>query len=265
MPYATLAGRALHYRCDGPGDYPCLLLANSIAADLTMWEAATDTLAKRFRVVRYDMPGHGRSEPLPDLDTLGALARAPQAVLDAEGIERAHLAGISLGAMVLAEFALQSPGRAMSLIYCNAIVTAPLAYAAFWTERIEQVTSSGMASIVAPTLDRWFTPDARPELREAAARMIGQTSLQGFVAAATALTRLDVGRRLASLDIPKLFIAGEMDQAAPPQVMSEAAGNAGAAFQQLPRTAHLSSLERPEALAALIGDFTGSIAPLPGM
>ncbi|RDW14766.1 alpha/beta fold hydrolase [Paracoccus thiocyanatus] len=248
MPFLDRNGYRLHYRLSGPEGAPVLLLGNSIASDLTIWDEVAADLDRDFRVLRFDMPGHGESDPVPGVEDLAALALEPLALLDALDIEQAHLAGISLGAMVAAELALKEPRRCLSLIYCNAITEAGPAYAAMWRERIHQ-TPEGLAPIVESTLDRWLTADALAGLRRRTGEMILASSTVGFHAAATALTGLSLTDRLAELDVPKLFLAGEHDQAAPPEVMKAQAGQAGAAFTTFPGAAHLSCLEQPAALA----------------
>ena len=65
----------LHHLVEGPTDAPVVVLSGSLGADLTMWDAQASALAERFRVVRYDHPGHGGSPSRPGpyaLDDLGA-------------------------------------------------------------------------------------------------------------------------------------------------------------------------------------------------
>jgi 3-oxoadipate enol-lactonase/4-carboxymuconolactone decarboxylase len=75
LPYLDQAGARLFYTVDGPEDAPVIVFSNSLGTDHTMWQPQADALAGRFRVVRYDMRGHGRStttETSLTVETLGA-------------------------------------------------------------------------------------------------------------------------------------------------------------------------------------------------
>lgn len=251
MAFLERDGYRLHYRLSGPDRGPVLLLGNSIAADLSIWDDVAADLKRDFRVLRFDMPGHGRSDPAPAVADLASLALEPLALLDALGIEQAHFAGISLGAMVAAELALNVPHRCASLIYCNAITEATPAYAQMWRDRIEQ-TAAGLGPVIESTLDRWLTAIAPADLRRRTGEMIAGTSIAGFHAAATALTGMSLTDKLAALRMPKLFLGAEHDQAAPPEIMQHQAALAGAIYTTVQGAAHLSSLERPTVLAGIM-------------
>ena len=75
-------GVRLRYRVDGPADAPVLLFLNSLGTDLRMWEPQVAALADRFRLVRYDSRGHGRSEAPPGPYTLERLALDALEVLE---------------------------------------------------------------------------------------------------------------------------------------------------------------------------------------
>ncbi|HEX2232614.1 MAG TPA: alpha/beta fold hydrolase [Thermoleophilaceae bacterium] len=92
-----------------------LVLIHPLGGELVVWEPVLDRLAAERDVIALDMPGFGSSPPLPGDEELTAavLARAVAAFLDELGVERAHLAGNSLGAWVALELALL--GRGLSV------------------------------------------------------------------------------------------------------------------------------------------------------
>ena len=95
----------LAYRVDGPPGGPALLLVNSIGTDLRMWEPQVVAFSDRYRVVRYDYPGHGDSRRPSGAQTVAGLAGHALSLLDQLQIERTHVCGISLGGMVAMELA----------------------------------------------------------------------------------------------------------------------------------------------------------------
>lgn len=243
----------LHYRVDGTKDAPWLVLANSIATDMHLWDDALPYLVEHFSILRFDMRGHGQSAPPDGQFSIRDLSSDVIALMDELDIGSAHLAGISLGAMVVLDALQSHPDRVKSVTYCNAIVQANEMYKSFWAGRIEIAKSQGMAAIAEPTIERWFTPNAAQSLRNRARDMIISTSVSGFCAAAEALCYLDLENALPEVQSPVHFVAGADDAAAPISVMRTASKNTpNSRFTILSDTAHLSCLEQPQALAKAI-------------
>ena len=115
----TVEGARLHYRFDGPSTAPVLLLSNSLGTDLSMWDAQVSTLARSFRVLRYDTRGHGGSEITPGPYTIERLGRDAVGILDALGIDAAHFCGLSLGGIVGMWLGVNRPARITRLALCK--------------------------------------------------------------------------------------------------------------------------------------------------
>src|SRR3712207_5539058 len=115
MPFARSDDVRIYYDDHG-GDGPALLLVPGIPAISSDWFPFAERLAERFRVVVYDNRGSGRSDAPLGPYTVPQLARDAVAVLDALGIERAHVFGVSLGGMIAQELALGFPGRVERLV-----------------------------------------------------------------------------------------------------------------------------------------------------
>src|ERR1700731_550121 len=93
-------GCRIAYRLDGPAGKPGLVLSNSIATTLEMWNGQIAELSKHFRVLRYDLRGHGASGVPVGSYSMGRLARDVVELLDALQIERVPFCGLSLGGLV---------------------------------------------------------------------------------------------------------------------------------------------------------------------
>ena len=256
MPEAVSGGVRLHYQVDGPAAGPPLLLSNSLGTTLELWDPILPALAERFRVVRYDQRGHGRSDGPEGDYHLGTLGHDALAVLDAVGAERAHVAGISLGGQTALWLAIHAPARVDRLVLAN--TGAAIGTAALWNARIDTVRSSGIGAIVEGLLGRWFTPafhHERPDLLAQFQTMILTCPVAGYVGCSAAVRDADFRADLGRITAPSLVIVGTADVATPP-ALGEALrdGIADARLVALD-AAHLSNVERADEFARALTDF----------
>ena len=147
----------MNFRLDGDGDR-VVVLSGSLGATLEMWEPQLPPLSARFRVLRYDHPGHGGSPPLAE-SSVSSMARAVVKLLDELGIPRVSYCGLSLGGAVGLRLALDAPERVEKLVLCS--TSARFATPGLWQERADRVRRDGVAAIVDTVLERWFTPAFR--------------------------------------------------------------------------------------------------------
>src|SRR5437764_14617847 len=118
MPSRARAGVSMHYEVHGPADAPPILLSHGYAATCRMWDGQVATFADRWRLVLWDMRGHGESgDPRdPALYSQALAVGDMAAVLDACGIERAVIAGLSLGGVMSLAFHIAHPERVRALM-----------------------------------------------------------------------------------------------------------------------------------------------------
>lgn len=245
---------AVHHELDGPSDAPALVLSPSLGSTLAMWDPQMPALARLFRVIRYDLRGHGRS-PVPtgpyDIADLGADLVA---LLDRLQIARAHLCGLSLGGMVSLWTAAHHAARVDRLVVCCA--SAQLGPPAMWSERAALVTAGGTGAVADAGLTRWFTPGFRarqPALMQQMRAMIAATPAAGYAACCGVLQRMDLRADLAAIRAPTLAIAAAADPSTPPpHAAAIAAGIAGATVAIVDDAAHLANIEQPRAITNLI-------------
>jgi len=115
MPQIAANGIEIHYELSGPADAPVVLLSNSLGTRLEMWDPQLAALAQRYRVLRYDSRGHGRSSAPAGPYRLETLVDDALGLLDGLGIERAHFCGLSKGGMVGQLLGASHPERLRSL------------------------------------------------------------------------------------------------------------------------------------------------------
>src|SRR5262245_10450720 len=100
MPYLSVGDCRIFYQVDGPSDRPVLIFSNSIGSDLSMWEGQVQALSGRFRVLRYDSRGHGRSDVPPGPYTIDRLGLDAAMLIDGLGLRQVNFCGLSKGGMV---------------------------------------------------------------------------------------------------------------------------------------------------------------------
>ena len=241
----------------GPGE--AVLLVHAIGCDHRMWDALAADLTPRFRVVRMDVRGHGRSEVTPRPYSLGQLADDARGVLDERGIDKAHWVGLSMGGMIGQAFAIRHAGRLGRLVLANTTSSYGAEGAKMWEARAKAVAEGGMAAITDLAMTRYFSEEfraTRPEAVDAVKRRFLATAPQGYIGCCDAIRDLDFTRSLAKIRARTLVIAGEKD-AGTPVAMSEAiaANIPGARLAVIPGAAHLSAVENPAAFNALARGF----------
>ena len=244
MPLIEVAGAELHYRLDGPADAPVVMLANSLGTTLELWNGQMAALTRHFRVLRYDMRGHGGSSIVAEHFDVERLARDAVGLLDALELSSVHFCGLSLGGVVGMWLGAQAPNRLHKLVLSNTAAT--LGPRSIWDIRIEAVEAHGMEAIASTVLERWFTPEFRERDRSAVARvrqMLLTIRPEGYILACGAAREADQRANAAVVQVPTLVIAGTHDQATPPSESRWLAEHvSGARYVEL-QAAHLSNIE----------------------
>jgi 3-oxoadipate enol-lactonase len=251
-----MAAVEVHHVITGPADAPVVVLSNSMGADLRMWDGVADRLGQRFRVVRYDTRGHGRS-PVPDGPySMDDLADDVVALLDRLGVRQMHFVGLSLGGMAGIRLAAREPVRVdrLVLLCTAAFLPRELGYA----ERAAAVRAEGTGSVAEAVVGRWFTAGflaANPLLRKEAEQMVADTPAEGYAGSCEAIAAMDLRPDLARIGAPTLAIAGADDPATPPPYLEAIAiGVPEGRLLVVPDAAHLAAAQQPEVVAAAILD-----------
>jgi 3-oxoadipate enol-lactonase/4-carboxymuconolactone decarboxylase len=176
-------------------------------------------------------------------------------LLDALGIPKIHLGGISIGGLIAQAFAAAHPDRVASLILVDTAMAIPPAQS--WTDRAAKVRAEGIGSIADSVLARWVTAPFidSPESAGLMAMLL-RTPTEGYAAAAEAIAAADFVGSTAELKIPTLVVVGDQDLATPvasAQALHEAI--AGSSLVILENAAHIPTVEKPAELIAAMQKF----------
>lgn len=257
MPKIRANGVDLFYELTGPEGAPVVVFSHSIGTTAQMWDAQVRALAGGFRCLAFDTRGHGRSEVLDRPVGLDDLADDLAGLLDALGIRKAHVVGLSLGGMVAQAFALRHPDRLDRLVLMATSAHMPPPEA--WQERGATVRAQGMGAIVETVLGRWFTPGFGSENPSAVARIRDDflaTDPRGYAVCCGAIAAMDLQAAISGIAAPTLIIAGADDPSTPVAMAQDLLARIPfAELVVLPRAAHLLAVERPEAVNRYLAAF----------
>jgi len=256
--YVEAQGARIHYRIDGPDNGPPVLLSNALGTTLDMWSAQVEQLQSRFRLIRYDTRGHGRSSSPGGEYSLEELGEDAMHVLDAAGVEDAHMCGLSLGGLTAMWLAVFQPLRVRALVVAD--TAARIGTTERWIERAEKARVEGMSAIADLTMNNWFTAAYREREPATVARfqrMVAACNPDGYIGCCSALRDADVRDVITRVRASTLVIAGNHDPSTP-------VADAELIVDRIPDAtlltfdaAHLANVEAAESFTRHLETFLG--------
>ena len=257
---AKVNGIEIHYEIHGREDAPWLVLSHSLACSGRMWDPQLEAFKDRYRILNYDMRGHGQSEAPKGAYTLDLLADDVLALMDSLKIKKAVYCGLSIGGMIGQTLALRPNAPFERMVLADTTHTQPPEALKQWEDRIRIAESKGMAALVDSTMERWFTPAFRSSApAQRIAELIRATPVPGYVGCGRAIMGLNTTARLKEIRLPVLAITGESDGAAP-GTRHIGENVPGAKFVSIPNASHIANIEQPEAFTRALREFLSSPA-----
>lgn len=249
----------------GPADAPLLVFGPSLGTSTILWETVTPSLSEHYRVVAWDLPGHGDSAPTTEAFTVAELADAVVAAVDELTDHPFFYAGVSLGGATGLELLLRHGDRirAAAIVASGALLGEPEG----WHDRAAQVRAQSTSSIIIGSAQRWFAPDSIARIPELSGRLLHvlqNADDESYALCCEALAGYDVRDRLSEISAPVLAAWGEFDAVAPESKAAEIVGGvADGTLLRITDAAHLPPAEQPAATARALRDFfdplTGSL------
>jgi 3-oxoadipate enol-lactonase len=251
-------GITFNYDISGPEGAPWLILSNSLATNLHMWDTTAKDLSSTHRVLRYDQRGHGETEATPGPYTFELLTADIVALMDALGVKKANWCGISMGGATAMCAVQMHPGRFDRLAVCDTPGQSTPASAQQWEARIANAQTNGMQAEVESTISRWFPPEtvqANPPHLDALRKMILETPLDGFVGCCAALANHDYRPGMKNVKNPILYMCGEKDGGNTAVMRKMKEEFPAAKHVELAGAGHISNMDRPAEFSKALRDF----------
>jgi 3-oxoadipate enol-lactonase len=252
---AKVNGTELYYEISGSEGAPWLVLSHSLACSVRMWDPQVAAFKDRYRILNYDMRGHGSSAAPAGAYTLEMLADDVLALMKECAVRKASFIGLSIGGMIGQTLALKNPAPFEKMVLADTTHTQSPEMLKSWDDRIGIAKSQGMKALVPSTMERWFTPGFRdkPEAQKIA-QIIAATPVNGFAGCGEAIKKLNTTARLKEIKLPVLALTGESDAAAAgTRYIGE--NVPGAKFVSIANASHIANIEQPEKFNQALRDF----------
>jgi 3-oxoadipate enol-lactonase len=257
MPFIRTGDLTVHYQLDGPAGAPVILFGNSLGTNLHLWDAQLPALLPRFRLLRYDMRGHGMTDAPAGAYSIDMLAGDALGLLDALKIDTARYCGLSIGGMIGQRLGAKAPTRFAQIVLCN--TGMQIGNPQLWQDRVAAVRQTGLAGMVDGVMQRWFTPasfKSKPELLAGYRNMLVRTPADGYIGCCLAISGTDLAPDAARIACPVLVVVGEADAATPPELGRALAQTVkGAKLVEIAGAGHISAAEQPAAVNAALAAF----------
>jgi 3-oxoadipate enol-lactonase len=249
----------LHYRLRGPDARLPVILLNSLGTDLRMWEGVADRLPY-LRLIGTDKRGHGLSATPTDGWTLDDLAADVLALMDHLGVNRAAVAGCSIGGMIAQRMATLAPSRIAGLFLSNTAMKVGTDES--WALRIKGVTEQGLRGMAPQIMERWFAPAFRAtDEARAWETMLMRGDDAGYISTCRVLAAADLRTSSPTIACPVVLVGGTADASTPEDlVRATAAAINGARVEIIPGAGHIPAIDNPDATARLLADFLRELA-----
>jgi len=258
VPVTSVRDLELYYELHGPPRAPCLLLVHGLGSSARDWEHQIEALAARYRVLAVDLRAHGRSSRRGPI-TMAGLAGDLAALLRMLELAQVHVVGISLGAGVAFQLAVDHPALVAGVIVINGGPEGPSTanpeHRAGIAWRIETVQQLGMHGLGAQLADRLF-PDARfAPTREAFVERWVRNDAAFYLETFEAIIDWSVRHRLATLAVPCGVITGDRDYTPVAYKREYASELRDAEVVVIEQSGHMTTHDQPAALNAAILGF----------
>lgn len=261
MPDITLNRHSLHFEQDGAGD--AIVFLHGLGSCGQDWLLQMPVLADRFHVIAPDLRGHGQSAGPQGHARVTDLAGDVTGMLDALGVGRTHLVGLSLGGCVAQQIALDCPARVRSLTLVNTFArydSGGLRTAILVVLRMAILGTLGLPTQARFVAARLFPKPEQAPLRQIATQRIAANDPATYRRVLIAIQRFDVRDRLGEIRCPTLVIAGERDTTVPLRAKRFLAAHIpGARLEIVADSGHATPVDQPDAFNELVTRFIQSV------
>ncbi|MEL7895301.1 alpha/beta fold hydrolase [Vreelandella neptunia] len=267
MAFHSINGRSVAYRLLGAEVNPLVVLAHPLGMSQAVWDDVIPALLPRYRVLTWDLPGHGASQAVSGTQITPAdLADEALALAELAGAERFHFAGTSIGGVVGQQLIAEHGDRLLSATLTNtgAVIGNP----DLWNTRAGRVRQEGLAAMSEEIVPRWFAPAAfeeSPALKAGWCVQMGRGDDESYAQLCEMLGRDTFTGKLAAKQVKVQLFGGSEDMATPPATLEALAAELGdAPLEIFDGVGHVPAVEAPtlfvQKLLAVMATDLGDVA-----
>lgn len=237
------------------GDGSAVVFLHGLGGNAASWLEQYQGLAEGFRVIGWDAPGYGASDPHPD-PSADTYADALVNLLDELALEQVCLVGHSMGGVIAPRVVHRHPGRVSRLVLSATRASFAGEAARGFAKRLDELETLGAHEFGQRRAASMVAPEAAPEVLEAVSSIAAEVRPEGYRDGVALLGATDNRALLPCLAVPTLAIAGEADGIAPPKFLEEIASLVpGARLERIPGVAHAAYLEASPVYNAVLRRF----------
>lgn len=246
-------------------DGPAVALIHGLGLNRQMWQWQLPVLAPRYRVLAYDLYGHGDSPRPPSPANLTLFSDQLRRLLDESDVERCAVVGFSLGGMIARRFALDHADRLSALAILNSAHERTAAQRDAILKRVEQAREQGPSSTVEAALERWFSDDFRagnPDVLDLVRQWVMANDKEVYPDIYRVLADGvdEIVEPIKTIRCPTLVMTGEEDFGNSPEMTRAIAESiAGARAVVLPGLRHMALAEAPEVFNQALVSFLDQV------
>jgi len=256
MPILQLRDIRLYYEVAGEGDP--IVFIHGLGSSARDWEYQVPFFAPRYRMVVFDVRGHGRSDKPPGPYSVPLFAQDTAALIRALEAAPAHVVGISMGGMIALQLAVDEPALVRSLVVVNSgpeLVVRTFRERLMILQRFLIVRLLGMRKMGEVLSQRLFPrPDQAP-LRQMFVERWAENDPRAYREAMRALVGWSVADRLGDIRCPTLVIASDQDYTPVSAKEAYVARMPNARLVVIPNAHHAVTVERPDEFNQVLLDF----------
>ena len=261
MPKVNANGTELHYRDTGNGKDVVLLL-HAFPLHSGMWTRQIAALEKKHRVIAPDYRGLGKSAASGEPSTMELLAQDVRALLTHLRIERAGVAGLSMGGYLAFELYRQAPGVFRGIALCDTKAGADTDEGRASREKFAQTAlEKGLGWVSDEMIPKLLKPQPDADALKEVRGLINGCTPAGVAAAQRGMAkRPDSAPTLSTIACPALVVVGAEDTLTPPPESEKmAAAIKGAKLVKIPGAGHLPCIENPGPFTKALSEFFGAL------
>ncbi len=238
-----------------------VILIHGVGLNKEMWGGQFVGLANDYRVIAYDMLGHGASQRPPTGTDLLGYADQLLELLEHLELPRATVIGFSMGGLVARAFALHYPQHVQGLVILNSVFNRSLEQRAGVIARTAQAAEHGPDANAEAALSRWFSREyqaANPAQIAAIRQTLASNDPQGYLTTYELFATQDMYRAddLGSIRVPTLIATGELDPGSTPEMARQLAERIpGAQVAILDEQRHMMPVESPRLVNQVLLNF----------